>query len=172
MRGRIAELIREGAASLRGDGVPAARQQFEVSLDLRYAGQEHSVSVPCRSRPTSKILRDAEREFHRLYRRLYGHDRTGEPVEMSTIRVEAVGRTEHPGLTRMPRGRRAAPAVGERRAWIGERRLRVRVYNRDDLARGQRIDGPAIIEEAATATLLHPAQSLRVDSYGMLVIEV
>jgi N-methylhydantoinase A len=149
MRKRIAELIREGAASLRRDGVPATRQRFEVSLDLRYAGQEHSVGVRCPSRPTRSILQAVERSFHRRYRGLYGHDRAGAPVEMSTIRVEAVGKTERPGLARMPRGRRAGAAVGERRVWIGERRTRVRVYNRDDLASGQ-----------------------RVDAYGMLLIEV
>lgn len=172
VRGRIAGLIREGAVSLRADGVPAARQRFEVSVDLRYAGQEHSVGVPCPPRPTRRILQDVERSFHRLYRGLYGHDSAGQPVEVATIRVEAVGWTEHPGLTRMPRGRRAAQAVRARQAWIGQRRLRVPVYNRDDLASGQRIDGPAIIEEAASATVVHPAQSLRIDPYGMIIIEV
>jgi N-methylhydantoinase A len=172
VRGRIAGLIREGAASLRADGVPIARQCFEASLDLRYAGQEHSVNVRCPPRPTNNDLQNVERSFHSLYHGLYGHDRAGQLVEIATIRVEAVGRAEHPGLARMPRGRRAATAVTERQAWIGERRLRVPVYNRDELARGQRLNGPAIIEEASSATVVHPDQSLRVDSYGMLVIEV
>jgi N-methylhydantoinase A len=172
VRGRIGALMREGAASLRADGVPIARQRFEVSLDLRYAGQEHSVSVACPPRPTRKILERVERSFHRVYRGLYGHDRAGEPVEMATMRIEAIGATEHPRLARMPRGRRPARPVRERQAWIGERRLRVPVYHRPDLASGQRIDGPAIVEEAASVTVAHPGQSLRVDPYGMLVIEV
>ena len=155
VRGRIAALIREGAASLRADGVPPARQRFEVSLDLRYAGQEHSVSVACPPRPTRKILEQVERAFHRVYRGLYGHDRAGEPVEMATMRVEAVGATEHPRLARLARGRRAARPVSARQAWIGERRLRVPVYHRPDLASGQRIDGPVIVEEAASVTVAH-----------------
>src|SRR4029079_13087774 len=68
VRGRIARLIREGAASLRADGVPIARRRFAVSLDLRYAGQKHWVKVPCPRRPTRKILERVERAFHAAYR--------------------------------------------------------------------------------------------------------
>ena len=56
--------------------------------------------------------------------------------------------------------------------WIGGRRTRVPVFSRDDLSPGQRVAGPAIVEEAATLTVLHPGQTLRVDPYGMLIVSV
>jgi N-methylhydantoinase A len=169
---RIARLIRDGARALVTDGIRPERQRFEVSLDLRYAGQEHAVNISCGARTTRASLQKAERAFHRRYRILFGHDRAGEPVELATIRVDAIGRMDHFGPVRLPRCGRPAVPVRARHAWIGEKRLRVPVFSRDDLVAGQRIAGPAIIEEPASATVLHPAQSLRVDPYGMLVIQV
>jgi N-methylhydantoinase A len=72
----------------------------------------------------------------------------------------------------MRRSARRAVPVREKRAWLGKRFQRVPVFDRDDLTPGQRIDGPAIVEESATVTVIHHSQSLRVDPYGVLVIQV
>ena len=172
IRDRMAQLVRDSAESLAENGIPSVRQRFELSLDLRYAGQEHAVNVPCASRPTKSSLQNVERTFHRRYRSLYGHDRVGEPVELAAIRVDAIGRMERIRPIRMlSRGRPAAP-VGQKHVWLGGKRQRVPVFNRDDLIPGQRIKGPAIVEEPASVTVILPAQSLIVDPYGLLVIQV
>ena len=45
------------------------------------------------------------------------------------------------------------------------------IYRRDQLAAGHLIDGPAVIEEAASVTVVNPGQRLAVDRYGHLVID-
>jgi N-methylhydantoinase A len=66
-----------------------------------------------------------------------------------------------------------AARKGQRRAWFEERGgfIPVPVYARDRLAPGNRLEGPAIVEERITTVVVHPGWSLRVDEYENLVLE-
>jgi N-methylhydantoinase A len=69
------------------------------------------------------------------------------------------------------RGRAPRP-YGSRAVRFGERNVRTPAYNRDALRAGNRVAGPALIEEHASTTVLLPGDRLRVDNFGNLEIEV
>jgi N-methylhydantoinase A len=152
----LAPLLDEG---LRPEAVTVAR-----SVDLRYAGQNYELEVPYDNDPSA--LRAAFEERHR---RLYGYA-TGERVECVNLRVVAsVGQ----GAATLPvlEGGGDAPPTGEQRAYFPETgEVRLLRYDRKSLAPGRVIDGPALIEDESSTTIVVPGQRLVVDRSGNLLI--
>ena len=83
-------------------------------------------------------------------------------IEIVNLRVVARGRRERPNLPPLS-GAGGDALVGEREVYFEDagRPLPTRIYNRDLLRPGQRIEGPAIVEEYATTTVLPPGLRIR-----------
>ncbi len=171
----FAALEAGGARDLARDGVPPARRRFARAVDMRYLGEAQEMEIPLPAGPlTAEALRRAIGRFHRDYFALfrYGYqDHT--PVELVNFRLAAIGRMPRPSLPRIPRGGRgaAAAARGTRRTYfkgLGHRTCGI--YTRDLLVAGNAIQGPAIIEDFGSTTLVLPGQHVRVDPFGILVI--
>lgn len=164
------ELEREAADELaEGAAGPAGRLRFERHLEMRYVGQEHTVVA---SVTDATSVADIEGAFHRAHEQLYTFRLDG-PVEIVNFHVTATNPTDHPTPARL---------VEEGRS-VGGARKGVRavdfelaglhdcvVYERDLLPAGARLDGPLIVEEPSTTTLLQPGQRLEVDAWGNLLI--
>ena len=164
------ELERDAAASLRRQGVSDGRTVLLRQLELRYLGQEHAIPVDVgRTLDLAAIVR----AFGDGHEARYGH-RMDARVQVLNIRIRAVGEAEEPMLRELPpRGAGAsAPAPGSRRAWCftTRRMSRFSTWRRQDLAPGDTIAGPALIDEETSVTVMHTGQRLRVDRYGHLVI--
>ncbi|HZR93972.1 MAG TPA: hydantoinase/oxoprolinase family protein [Gaiellaceae bacterium] len=164
-------LEREASAALAAEG---ARPPFACrrAADMRYRGQEHAVRVPIAAGTVS--AERVERDFHALHRRAYTFDLPGDPVEIVTFHVSALG--EVPPLPAPPP---AAPP-GSRPVPLGRRRIdfdtdgvhEAPAYLRADLPAGFEAAGPLVVEEETTTTLVHPGQTLEVDRFGNLVIRL
>jgi N-methylhydantoinase A len=142
------------------------------SADLRYVGQAFQVEVPIDpgwlEGATTDRLRGA---FHHRHEHLYAHaDRTAD-VELIDLRATITGATPKPALRRVPAGHGAATAVGHRGIHYRRHRHEAAVYHRLDLLAGQHVDGPAVIEQADTTTLVPAGFRATVDPFGNLVIE-
>ena len=83
----------------------------------------------------------------------------------------AVSLTPKPELRPIAQATGAPVAVARRAVGFADGRLEVPIYRREQLAAGHLIDGPAVIEEAASVTVVNPRQRLAVDGYGHLVID-
>jgi N-methylhydantoinase A len=164
------EMVRDAKASLRH----SADAQFQIHLDLRYVGQEFTLSVPV----TLAQLRAGDREiiraaFDALYEQRYAHHSPEEPVEMVNIRVGAIGR--RPALTFPPLasgGPVAQPVEREVFFSSAAKPLRAKVYRRDRLGAGAKIAGPALIQEHGTTTVLFENDRCEVAPSGELIIAV
>jgi N-methylhydantoinase A len=161
----------EGEAGVRfqGDGIPDDRRRFDRALDLRYLGQEYALSVTTRS---GEPFDDIVAHFHEQHERVYGHGAPGEPVEVVAARLTAWGM--YPRLRVPPPGKRtASPLPGRRDVWFAETRtpLPAAIVARDTLAAGDVVDGPAVIEQLDTTTLVPPSQHAWVHPSGSLIIE-
>lgn len=162
----LRRLVEQGREELAADGLLESKRSLRVerTLDCRYAGQTYTLPVG----PERSIAR----AFHREHEQRYGHAFPEREVEVVHVRVRLVV----PGNTRSrpddePRRRRRAPAaavVDERDAWFDGRRVRVACYLRDALEAGHRIDGPAIIEELSSTTVVEPGFRAEVDRHGNL----
>jgi N-methylhydantoinase A len=145
---------------------------FTRTLDLRYEGQsfELSVDVPDDDLDEATLSRVAER-FHERHEQRYGYASPEEPLELVTLRLQARGAVDPPALDPPAAGGEAAP-VEERTATFDGAEYATPVYRRDDLTAETTFDGPALVEGVESTTVVHPGQSVRVDRFGNLVVEV
>jgi len=113
--------------------------------------------------------------FAAAHRRLYGFVADGEPVQLVTFRLEATGIVRKAAFSARPLGAEDAAAAreGMRDVWLPEAGgfVAVPVYARDRLGPGNRIAGPAIVEQMDSTTLVLPGMSARVDGYDNLILE-
>jgi N-methylhydantoinase A len=167
----IAELREEGASRLGVEGFDPSDVRFRSHLELRYVGQRHTVKIPFD--PGESTLAKVAEDFHQAHHELYGYSRPRAPVELVTLRLDAEGILEKPNVERLPEGKPGRGKKGMRQVWLDSvGSTEVPIYDRELLVAGERIEGPAIIEETASSTLLYAGQSLQVSSYGMLEVEV
>ena len=159
----------------REEITPEARQVART-VDMRYAGQNYELSVPVPDGPiTSATLDRLADGFAGAHQRMYGFVAEGEPVQLVTFRVEATGLVRKAAFQPRPmRGADASAAiVGRRDVWFAESAAFVAcpIYDRDKLDAGNRIAGPAIIEQMDATTVIPPGMTARVEPYLNLILE-
>jgi len=176
--GELYALMAERArTALASDGFEAEQQQFIPSAEMRYRGQEHTVNIPMPGlAPTLEDVPAITERFNTVHQQQYGHSMELDPIEIVTLRLRAVGLLPRPALARIAAGSgdiRAA-SRGSRMVYNRERRgeIEYQVVDRMRLGAGDRVSGPAIIEEPSSTTMLHEGDRLRVGEYGELLIEV
>jgi N-methylhydantoinase A len=141
------------------------------AADLRYLGQEHTVTVEVGSLAEWASLRS---RFDAAHQRAYGYAAPEVEVQLLNLRLAVVYPLERPRLPALERGAGRGPAFETRKIYSSLLRdaLEYRVYQRDRLRAGDVVDGPAAIEEAGTTTMLEPGDRLHVEGNACLVIDV
>ena len=165
--GRFEELQREIESILPGTGVPVAHR----AADLRYLGQEHAVTVPLADLAS---WTDLHKQFDAAHERAYGYAAPDVEVQLINLRLTVVFPIERPRLSTIERRASGAPAFATRKihsTLLGDT-LEFRVYQRDALRAGDRLEGPLAIEEAGTTTIVDAGDTLTVEDHGCLIIEV
>jgi len=173
----FAQLEAEGIAAVEGAKLENRRIVIRRSLDMRYVGQEHAVTVDV---PLSAFGRGGKASikahFDALHGERYGRSSPDEAAEIVSIRSTVSGVMKKPRLAKIARGGArpsAAASTGERKVFFAGRGwVKCRTFRRDALASGNRIAGPALVEEHASTTVVQPGDALRVDAYGNLVIRI
>ena len=173
----FAELEAQGKAAVEGARLDTRKLVLARSLDMRYVGQEHAVTVDV---PLSVFSRAGKagikKHFDELHEERYGRGSPEEPAEIVSIRSTVTGVMKKPRLAEIARG---GPKVNEN-AKTGQRRVffpgkgwvGCPTFRRDALKAGNRIAGPALVEEHASTTVLAPGDTLQVDRHGNLVITI
>lgn len=153
-----------------GGGFNADAVTIDRTLDLRYHGQSYELQVPVAGTPFDEgVLESARERFDEQHARLYGHAMPGEPIEVVTLR--AAGTVATPGLgatTRTVEDR----AVGERQVAFDDGGFRdTPVVDRRTLAPGDRVEGPAVVEERGSTALVPPGVTAGVVESGAMVLQ-
>jgi N-methylhydantoinase A len=171
-----AELIAQGKTALGESGVRFAKTTIAYAADMRYVGQEHPVTVDLSPAVFRKRDRDAiKHHFDEVHLLRYGTNAPEERAEIVSLRATVTGLMNKPPLEKIARGGPAPSSAakrGSRDVVFGDRKTKTPAYARADLKAGNRITGPALIEEHASTTVLLPGDRMKVDGYGNLVIEV
>jgi N-methylhydantoinase A len=145
------------------EGVARGEVRLERSLDLRYRGQWRSLSVGLAS-PTADALTDAVTHFHAEHARRYGYARPGSPIEIHVLRVSATGAVARPSLRALAAGgARGRPSNARANVWFPGGTLDTGVLDRAGLTPGDVLDGPMLIEQMDTTTVVPPGAKARVD---------
>jgi len=165
-----------GREALRKGGIAAEQMRFVQFADVRYVGQEHSISVQIPDFDDDD-LSELKAAFDKGHLERFSHAAPDEEAEIVTMKVSAIGRIPRPEwslIDEAPAGN-AFPTPREERHVVLDPEagaVSCRVYDRAELLAGHRIDGPAAIEEGTTTTLLRDGDSLTVDTLGNLLIQI
>ena len=155
-------LERESGVELEREGVGASDIVFRRELGMRYVGQSWELVVPVA--PGVDSLRDAELTFHAAHAKRYGHGADA-PAEIVTVRVTAVARTGKPAL-RDPAHDEADADVRTRPVFFNGAWSDTAVLARSALSAGAVVEGPALVEEMGSVTVVPPGWRLEVGSIG------
>jgi N-methylhydantoinase A len=170
-------MVADGDRQLAAERIPPARRRFAVKLDCRYQKQYHEVGVEVprdviRARDAAAVAEGLHREHNRLYGYSLAHEHA--PVEIINVRVQAIGTVDKPhhAAQAWRDGDTATALKGRRDAYVPEEDAyrSVAVYDGHRLGFGQRVAGPAIIEQATTAIVLTGAWDAIVDRHGSFVL--
>jgi N-methylhydantoinase A len=190
-RTKVRPLVRETAPDIAADlkvlreqavaevvayGLERSVIRSHLSADVRFGGQEHTVTIDIDDRwqeDVDALLDGIRRRFVQAHRALFGHGEIDAPVEVVTCRARAIGPS---GATPWPRWERAGEAepVRMRDVYLREHGgwLPTRIFAWPALGIGQRISGPAVIEDWATTVLVPPGWAARLDEMGNLHLTV
>jgi N-methylhydantoinase A len=156
---------------IRAHGAEVERTSFRHGMDMRYVGQSYEIEVEIdpswpEAGDTTRLLQS----FHRAHERVFGHADRRAPVEVVNIRVQLRGVRPRVPLVEIAAGTGAA-SIGDRRVWLDGRPVQARVYDRASLGGGDRVVGPAIVEQPDTTVLVPGGDVADVDRFGNLIIK-
>jgi N-methylhydantoinase A len=173
-----AELIEQGREALSASQVPVRDVEITYLADMRYVGQEHSVTLEVADDVLSSGDRDLLKQlFDAVHERRYGTCAPQEPAEITALRATVIGVMRRPALASAGTKAGPDPRAAERTkrpVYFRESSgfVEVPVYDRGRLRYGNVISGPALVEEHASTTVLFSGDRLEVDTLGNLVIDV
>ncbi|HEX5796183.1 MAG TPA: hydantoinase/oxoprolinase family protein [Geminicoccaceae bacterium] len=173
IRSLVDDLRRQAEAWLEREDVPRDARALELSLDLRYVGQNFELPVPFAvpALPDSAGMRAA---FFAAHETAYGYHNPDDRVEVVNFRLTARGRLHRATPPGEADAHAPPPEPQEQRAvcFDAEEALVTPVYGRATLLPGNRLAGPAVIEQLDATTLLFPGDHATVDPAGNLTIEL
>jgi N-methylhydantoinase A len=165
----FAELEREATSAFDEQEAGIGRLHLARALEMRYHGQEHTVTVTLGDRfaPLAAI----EAAFHSEHERAYTFSLEDTPVEIVNFHLTAHQTVAAPRPVNASGARRTAPGKGRRRVDFDRHGVQdCAVYERDRLPADFTAAGPLLIEEPTSTTLVHPGQTVRVDEHANLII--
>ena len=153
------------------------RKRIEIHrfANLCYPGQTFDIAVPVAARNghlTGRELSATVERFHRLHEELHTYASRDEGPILRSLRLTAVGVTDKPQIPTYGRSTARPPIKGRRKAFFDGRFVVTPLYDGPALRAGQRVKGPAIIEEPFTTIVVHPRQEATLDRHGNYRIEL
>jgi N-methylhydantoinase A len=169
------ELEARGRAQLRAQKVEEDQIEVTWSADLRYEGQSYEINTPVvrKGSLTQADIEEIVSHFHDLHYRIYAYGSVDEKVEFINLRVAAIGRVPEVSLahTGAADGDAEIARKGTRAVHFPSQGfMDVAIYDRALLLPGHVVNGPALIEEVASTTVLTPELKGSVDEYGNIII--
>ena len=155
------------------NGIAPDQTALQFHAAMRYHGQEHTVKVPILPSDLKDNLVTLRRRLDEYHEQSYSLKLPESAAEIVNLQVSIMGITSKPALKRISANSDTKSLKGRRNITIRgyDDALSVDVHDRERLGAGKAIDGPAIIEEWTSTTLILPDQSASVDEYGNLIIK-
>jgi N-methylhydantoinase A len=166
-------LARGGIGDIEAEGIPKDKIVVHRVADVRYFGEGHEVQVDIPAGlEGAAAIEHMWKGFHRVHERNFGYHYKGEQdVELVNLRVQARGMQHRPSLKPAEAGGVPTRPFAHRQAyWRQTGWVECPLYRRADLAVGQSIDGPAIIEEYGSTAVAPEGWTIGVDGYRNLIL--
>jgi N-methylhydantoinase A len=158
------KLEAEARERLAVEGVPEEQMSLQRLIDMRYLGQWRSLTIPV-SAPAD--LDDAVARFHAEHERAYNYRRDGSPVEIYRLSLRAVGVTPKPELKRHELNGAGTKPHASRPVHFDSSGSAVEtpLYVRSELSAGAKFEGPVVIDQLDSTTLVPPGWRAEVDEW-------
>ncbi|HXW27117.1 MAG TPA: hydantoinase/oxoprolinase family protein [Xanthobacteraceae bacterium] len=167
-----AALERDAVETLEQNGIARPRIVLAREADVRYVGQSMEVRVPARAGAIDAgFIADLAAAFHAAHLKTFGYNYAGrQQVEVVNFCVSGFGTIERPRIPALKRAAGAPPQDRRRAVYFDGKFQDTPVYERAALGADAQLDGPAIVEEFGSTTVVFPRQHLSADDHGILVI--
>jgi N-methylhydantoinase A len=162
----FSKLEADGREYLRKEGVTDDNISFERLADFRYHGQEYVLTIPIPSGPIDMAA--VRKSFDEAYDRQYGHSAPESRVEVANLRVAALGKLKRPGIADPVAGKAGKPR--SRKVYFNGVEHETAIVERDGLTPGEKVPGPAIIEESTATTLVPDTWQAEVIAGGHMTL--
>ena len=162
----------DAAATLERDGIERSRIRLVREADVRYAGQSMEVRVPAPAGPIDgSFIAGLVAAFHAAHLKTFGYNYAGQQkVELVNFCVSGFGMIDRPSIPTLELARDAAPSPGSRPVYFSGAFDETPIYQRTTLPAGFRLEGPAVVEEFGSTTVVFPGQQLEIDAHGILIV--
>ncbi|MGB9152870.1 MAG: hydantoinase/oxoprolinase family protein, partial [Alphaproteobacteria bacterium] len=173
VRGLYLEMETDANATLEREGFEPSDRKLVRMIDVRYSGQEHSVTATCPLNIDDEFGATIRDEFEELHERQYGHIMS-DPIEITTLRVVAIGEIDKPLFPEAEsRGSVKMPKPGSRAVFgASDEGEMYALFAREDLRGGDSFDGPAVVTEHTATTVMHAGDHLAVGVHGEMIITI
>ena len=167
-----AALEREAADTLKRDGIDPARIRITREADVRYAGQSMEVRVPAPGGAVdASFLAQLIEAFNAAHLRTFGYNYAGkQKIELVNFCVSGFGVIERPNMPKLGSGAGAPAPKGRRPVYFGASFVDTPIYDRATMPADFTLQGPAVVEEFGSTTVVFPGQRLDVDPHGILIV--
>ena len=165
LRNDLRRLEAQARQGLLEEHSAAARASASWQLDVRYQGQAYELTIP--------FADDFRARFDRAHKTAYGYAHSGRALEVVNLRVRlTIPTPKPPGRRRVSRtsGKLSNAVVAVKPVWSGSRFWETPLYEREQLAPGFRFQGPVVIVEYSSTTVVPPDFVCVVDKYQNLVL--
>ena len=170
LAGIVARQRAQGEKQLDDSQVPIDSSAITHFADMAYSGQIHSLRVPIEGDWDAARL---DKAFNDEYRQKFGNTLADMPVVIVNLRTVVVGTRSSDALPHGKAGADGTPMpVSRRQVHFGKAWHDTPVYARDTFVPGMELDGPAIVEQSDTTTVIEPDMTLTVDKHGNLLVKV
>jgi N-methylhydantoinase A len=169
-----ADLEAQATDWFESEKIPDASRQLRRMINLRYKNQGFELTVEWSGDAVDQAGFDLSiQAFHDLHERLYSFSQTDVPVEITNLRVDAIGTFEKPQLPEAPESGVLADALAGSvsMALDDGTRIQAPVYDRKKLAQATVIDGPCVVTQLDTTVYILPDQQATVHKSGSLLIK-
>ncbi|MFC2067459.1 hydantoinase/oxoprolinase family protein [Chloroflexota bacterium] len=170
------EMEKKGGSTLENEGISKDNRLLKKSIGMRYALETHEVILPLPDgNITTSIIKELEEAFHERHERYYGHKMLEQPVVAANLYLSAIGLIKKPMIPQVQSSVTGSIPVTkvERKVYFpGTGGVVTPIYDRAYLLCGNYIQGPAVIEEKYSTTVVFPGQKAQVDRYGSIIVEV
>lgn len=160
----------EARERLSTEGVASADMMLKRTIDMRYHGQWRSLTVPV-SAPFTDID-ELVSGFNEAHQREYNYQREGARLEIFRLNLTAVGLTPKAELARHEPSNADVKPQSTRPVVFDDDTYNTNIYWRDDLPCGAEIQGPSVIQQLDSTTLIPPGTTAKVDPYMNIIISV
>jgi N-methylhydantoinase A len=171
----VADLVEQGERWLAQEGEGALETRLVLSLDMRYVGQNYELSVEVANGSGRPILpgpEDLREAFFAEYQRAYGHYDRQAPIEIVNVRLRTIARLPRRESATETPVRKLEP-FDTKEVWFDEAgAVATPVFDRSGLPAGTAIEGPAIITQLDSTTVVPPWAHVTVDAALNMIMEI